>query len=128
MKRFPDSFRIRGAVLRIKAQRDPATYMGLERMMLKWMSVMGFVVSTSLLLAPLPGTAPRFFQYFFLPFAMMGLIYSVFRYYSRLHSINALDASNDTPVGSDPLVYMGMVLLILGITLSVFVITWLQFY
>ena len=48
---------------------------------------MAFVVSTSLLLLNIEGTAARVLQYMWIPFCVLGVVYAVWRYYTRLNML-----------------------------------------
>ena len=75
----------------VKRQRDPRVLMGLERMLLHWISMMAFVCTTSLRIgesfSATPTAAQTVLQFVFLPFAVSGVIYAVSRYYLRQRAL-----------------------------------------
>lgn len=135
----------RHEVMEVKSQRDPKVetptparssdgspalvqaYMGLERMLLAWVSVMGFVVSTSLLLLQSEGTAARVLQYVWLPFAAAGVVFALWRYMGRVNTLQSLQRARVTQEGHlDVAAYSALVALVLATVLSVFTLSMLQ--
>jgi hypothetical protein len=107
----------------VATQRKPKSYLGLERMLLHWVSLMSFVTLTSLSLVSVPGVASRVLQLVWLPFALAGIVYALLRYYRRLRSLVFLGGTVDSRIGSEPAVYVGLVLLLCAVVLSVLVLT-----
>ncbi len=104
----------KAAQVSVKRQRDPRALMGLERMLLHWLSVMAFVVTTSLRLGKLTeSTAVSVLQFVFLPFALAGVLYSVWRYYMRQRSLQQLHSDTDAVV--DKVGLYGLVLLVVAV-------------
>lgn len=120
---FPASQDHRGDFVIVEAQRKPSSYMGLERMLLKWVSLMAFVTLSSLSFTSIPGTASRVLQIIWVPFALVGVVYSVWKYYARLNSLSLLGRSIYSRIGSDPLAYAGLVALFIAVVLSSMALT-----
>jgi hypothetical protein len=77
--------------------------MGLERMLLAWVSVSSFVCMTSL-------TLTGAFRFVFLPFAVAGVLFAVYRYFVRLRTLYLLHQQAEHAVGIDLWAYHFMVL------------------
>lgn len=114
----------------VASQREPKTYLGLERMLLKWLSLMGFVVMTSISLIYIPGIARLVLQWMWVPFAVVGLAYSIWKYYWRLNRLRTLVVRSDTAhldrAGNDPWAYAGLVGLLMAVMTTAFVLTFIQ--
>lgn len=108
--------------VQFKAQRDPRSYMGLERMLLQWVKLMAFVVSTSMLLLQVDGVAAQVLRYVWLPFAALGVAYATWKYYTRLSALQAVPARR-IPIGSDPWAYTALLALLIGTLMSYFIVT-----
>lgn len=115
---FQESLLVRETIRQVKAQRDPRTYLGLERMFLQWMSLMIFALTVSLSLSTIPGTLSRIFQFVWLPFAAAGVVFSVWRYYSRVAAMQDVVRRAGVRVGSDPLAYLSFSAVLIGILVS----------
>lgn len=120
---FPASQDHRSEFVIVEAQRKPNSYMGLERMLLHWVALMAFVTLSSLSLVSIPGTASRVLQVIWVPFAALGVVYSIWKYFSRLNSLVFLGRTIESRVGSDPLAYAGLVGLFIAVVISVLVLT-----
>jgi hypothetical protein len=89
------AFKMGGRTMDTKRQRDPRVLMGLERMLLHWVSVMAFVTVTSMSLGSLPvqSVSERYVvsavQFFWLPFALAGVVYSVWQYFWRQRKLRS---------------------------------------
>lgn len=77
--------------------------MGLERMLLAWVSVSSFICMTSL-------TLTGAFRFVFLPFALVGVLFAVYRYFVRLRTLYMLHQQAEKAVGIDLYAYTGLVL------------------
>jgi hypothetical protein len=73
MMTFPQTLRFVEDMKSVKAQRDPKSYMGLERMYLSWSMLMAVVVMASISVARRNGVAARVLSFVWLPFAAAGL-------------------------------------------------------
>jgi hypothetical protein len=99
--------------------------MGLERMLLAWAGLMAFVVLTSLSFLAYRGVAAQVLRYLWLPFALAGVVWSSWRYYTRLNSLQKLYMEK-VPIGSDPLAYALLILLLFAVLLSALILAVVQ--
>ena len=88
------------------------SYMGLERMLLAWVSVSSFICMSSV-------TFAGAFRVVFLPFAVAGVLFAVYRYFVRLRTIYLLHQEAEKAVGIDVWAYSALVLALVMVVVTV---------
>ncbi len=68
------------------------------------------VVTTSLLLLNIQGAAARVLQYLWVPFAVLGVAYAVWRYYTRLSMLQVRECLTLSSISIDLSIYRSIYL------------------
>jgi hypothetical protein len=93
--------------------------MGLERMLLAWVSVSSFICMTSL-------TLKGAFRFVFLPFAVVGVLFAVYRYFVRLRTLYMLHQQREQAVGIDLWAYHFMVITLVLVIASAVTLNYVE--
>ena len=89
--RLQEGEAIKEDLVRIKSQRDPKSYEGLERMLLSWINVLSFLVTAGIAMVSWRETPfTRAVQGVSVALALGGTAYSVWRYLGRQQGLQKL--------------------------------------